>query len=65
MGLHEIIEELEKAYLENGDIPLDGDLLDLAVIAFELSKMESDDEGKILYALHEQSPHRKANWRTL
>lgn len=45
MDFHDIIEKLEKAYYEHGDIALDGDLLDLAVIAFELSKMEENHEG--------------------
>lgn len=45
MELDDIIQEMEKAYLEHGDIPLEGDILDLAVIAFELSKMEKIDAG--------------------
>ena len=39
-NLTEIIGELEQAYAEHGDVELDGDLLELAVIAFALSREE-------------------------
>lgn len=62
--LTEIIDELEKAYTEQGDVPLNSDLLDLAVIAFMLLKAREEydndnRDGTVSNDLH--SPIAKYN----
>ncbi len=43
LTLEQAIDELQAAYDTYGDIKLDGDLLDLAVLAVELSKLNSEN----------------------